>query len=167
MLRCVMAKGFFLRGPYLGCMYARILLPTDGSQAARAAMDHALRLAKVEDAEIHALFVVDTAYPYTGFEAPNVLMDEVIDSLEELGGEATRAIAERAEAEGIACVRAVKKGSRVSQAIVDYASEHDIDMIVMGTHGRTGWRRYLIGSVTEEVLRTCQVPVLTIRAGDG
>jgi len=49
------------------------------------------------------------------------------------------------------------------RVIVEYANEEDCDLVVMGTHGRTGLQRYLLGSVTEKVVRTCDVPVLTVR----
>jgi len=50
------------------------------------------------------------------------------------------------------------------ESVLDYADEHDIDIIVMGTHGRTGLDHHLLGSVTEKVVRTSDVPVLTVRA---
>lgn len=142
-------------------MYDEILVPTDGSKAADRAVEHAIDLAERYDARLHALYVVD-ANAYSTLEAGT---DVVISALEEEGEEAVSAVAEQAEAAGIETATEVQTGT-VHRSIIDYADENDIDLIVMGTHGRRGLDRYLLGSVTEKVVRTADAPVLTIRMHD-
>jgi nucleotide-binding universal stress UspA family protein len=139
-------------------MYSQILVPTDGSPASDAAIEHAIDLARQYDATLHTLYVVDGA-AYSTLEAG---ADVVVDALEAEGEEATRRVADAAEKEGIDCETTIATGTAY-RSIRDYVDEHDIDMIVMGTHGRKGLARYLLGSVTERVVRTSDVPVLTVR----
>lgn len=143
-------------------MYSQILVPTDGSPASDAAIEHAIDLAQRYDATLHALYVVDGA-AYSTLEAG---ADVVIDALETEGDAATRRVADAAEEAGIDCEMTVSSGTAY-RSIREYVDDHDIDMIVMGTHGRKGLDRYLLGSVTERVVRTSDVPVLTVRhSGD-
>ncbi|MFC7129495.1 universal stress protein [Haloferax chudinovii] len=142
-------------------MYNEILVPTDGSKAAERAIDHALDLAETYDARIHALYVVDTSI-YTSLDAG---ADVVIDALEREGDAATRHVREAAEEAGIDVQVEVVTGTAY-RSIREYTDDHDIDLVVMGTHGRTGLSHYLLGSVTERVVRTSPVPVLTIRLDD-
>ncbi|POG54904.1 universal stress protein [Haloferax marisrubri] len=142
-------------------MYSEILVPTDGSKAAERAIDHALDLAKTYDARIHALYVVDTSI-YTSLDAG---ADVVIDALEREGDAATRHVSEAAEEAGIEVQAEVVTGTAY-RSIREYIDDHAIDLVVMGTHGRTGLSHYLLGSVTERVVRTSPVPVLTIRLDD-
>ncbi|MGB9958448.1 universal stress protein [Haloferax prahovense] len=142
-------------------MYSEILVPTDGSRAAERAIDHALDLAKTYDARIHALYVVDTSI-YTSLDAG---ADVVIDALEREGDAATRHVLAAAEEAGIDAQAEVVTGTAY-RSIREYIDDHDINLVVMGTHGRTGLSHYLLGSVTERVVRTSPVPVLTIRLDD-
>lgn len=139
-------------------MYDEILVPTDGSPASDAAITHAIDLAERYDARLHALYVVDGA-AYSTLEAGSEI---VIEALESEGKDATERVAQAAGDAGIDSETAVTTGTAY-RSIIDYADEHDIDMIVMGTHGRKGIDRYLLGSVTERVVRTSDVPVLTVR----
>ncbi|MFH5797001.1 universal stress protein [Haladaptatus sp. CMAA 1911] len=138
-------------------MYERILLPTDGSVSTDKAVEQALALAEKSDARLHVLSVVDqTTMP------PDVRSDILYDELE---AECRNAVAEvkRAATEaGIEVETSVQHGTPY-KVILDYVDEHDIDCIVMGTHGRRGLDRYLLGSVTEKVVRLSDVPVLTVR----
>ncbi|AKU07539.1 MULTISPECIES: universal stress protein [Haloferax] len=142
-------------------MYSEILVPTDGSRAAERAIDHALDLATTYDARIHALYVIDTSI-YTSLDAG---ADVVIDALEREGDAATRHVGEAAEEAGVDVQAEVVTGTAY-RSIREYIDDHDIDLVVMGTHGRTGLSHYLLGSVTERVVRTSPVPVLTIRLDD-
>lgn len=139
-------------------MYSQILVPTDGSPASDAAIEHAIDLAKRYDARLHALYVVDGG-AYSTLEAG---ADIIVEALESEGEQATKRVAEAAENAGIECTTTVATGTAY-RSIRDYVDEHAIDMIVMGTHGRKGLDRYLLGSVTERVVRTSDVPVLTVR----
>ncbi|GAA0532914.1 universal stress protein [Halorubrum ejinorense] len=139
-------------------MYSEILVPTDGSPASDAAIEHAVDLAEKYDARLHALYVVDGA-AYSSLEAG---AEVVVEALESEGKEATQRVVEAAADGGVDCVTHVTSGTAY-QSIHDYVDEHDIDVVVMGTHGRQGLDRYLLGSVTERVVRTSDVPVLTVR----
>ncbi|MFT4905571.1 MAG: nucleotide-binding universal stress UspA family protein [Natronomonas sp.] len=138
-------------------MYDRILLPTDGSEASSRAIEQAIGLATETGAEIHALFVVEDI-PY----APEMMDDEVAAQLRSVGEEALTAIREQAEEAGVDVVAALEEGAPHT-TIIDYSEAENVDLIVMGTHGRSGLDRYLLGSVTERVVRTAEVPVLTVR----
>lgn len=138
-------------------VYDDILLPTDGSDAADAAVDNALSLAVNYDATLHVLYVADTTeYSTVTFE------DNVVDPLEREGEGVVDRVVERADAEGVAAKGVVMQGG-VFETIRDYVADEGIDAVVMGTHGRRGLGRALLGSVTERIVRTSDVPVLTVR----
>lgn len=139
-------------------MYDEILFPTDGGPASEAALEHALDHAKRYDARLHTLYVVDT----TAYASLDAGAETVISALQQEGETALQSVAERAEAADVSVVSEIISGSPYKQ-LVDYAETQSIDLIVMGTHGRTGLDRYLLGSVTERVVRTADVPVLTVR----
>ncbi|WP_458187281.1 universal stress protein [Haladaptatus sp. NG-WS-4] len=138
-------------------MYDRILLPTDGSETSEKAARQALDIAKNYDATLHVISVVDrTVVP------PDVRADIVYDELEREADEAVRDIASKAEDDGTAVETTVLRGTP-HRAILDYVDDNDVDLVVMGTHGRRGLDRYLLGSVTEKVVRLSDAPVLTVR----
>jgi nucleotide-binding universal stress UspA family protein len=141
-------------------MYDRVLVPTDGSDPAAAATEHALTIAERFDATVHALYVVDV--DGIAHEAPGLGLDALRDALREEGEAATAAVAERAADRGVDVTEAVIDGL-AEDAIVDYAEGNGIDLIVMGTHGRHGVERYVVGSVTERVVRATDVPTLVVR----
>jgi nucleotide-binding universal stress UspA family protein len=141
-------------------MYDNILLPTDGSDAANAAVPNAIDLAAKYDAALHVLYVADTTeYSTVTFE------DDVIDPLEAEGEDVVDGVVAKADIEGVDARGVVMQGG-VYETIMNYVSDEDIDAIVMGTHGRRGLGRALLGSVTERVVRTSDVPVLTVREQD-
>lgn len=141
-------------------MYNKILLPTDGSEGAEAALEHALDLAEKYEAELHIVYVADIRVDSTTDMWANML-----GQLEEIGEEATSTIAKRVEKTGVEVVTEVIRGIP-HEEINSYVDENDIDLITMGTHGRTGIDRLLLGSVTEKVIRTSKKPVLTVGRED-
>lgn len=149
-------------------MYERILVPTDGSDVAELAVEHALDLAERYDAEVHALYVVDTeAVAYSlGSEQVDRLRQGNFQGMTELREKAEAATAhvrDAANARGIS-VTEHYSGGRPHRLIADYATDNDIDLVVMGSHGRSGVKRALLGSVTERTLRSTTVPVLVVDA---
>jgi len=139
-------------------MYDAVLLPTDGSTGSARAATHAIELAERYGARLHALAVVES-----GSSIP--LLDRG-DEDPAWAEHALERVAELAEQRGLdAPVTEVRRGSP-AEAIVDYAADAGIDAIVMGTHGRTGIDRALIGSVAERVVRRADVPVLTVALDD-
>ncbi|MCU4718639.1 universal stress protein [Halapricum hydrolyticum] len=139
-------------------MYDRILLPTDGSEEMEPVIEHAVELAAHHDATVHALYALDTAS--LNSLPMETSWDTISSILEEEGAAALDVIDEYAD--GLAIERQVVEGSP-SRRIVQYAEDEDMDLIVMGTHGRGGIDRLLLGSVAERVVRTSPVPVLTVR----
>lgn len=141
-------------------MYDRILLPTDGSRGNSPAVDQAVDLAAETGAELHVLFVVEDIH-----YGPELMDGQVEARLRQIGKEAIEEIRTRAAEVGIDVETAVESGTPHHE-ILEYADENDVDVIVMGTHGRSGLDRYLLGSVTERVVRTSERPVLTVRVPD-
>jgi nucleotide-binding universal stress UspA family protein len=142
-------------------MYREILVPTDGSPATERALEHALDLADRYGARVHALYVVDPA-SYSTLEAGAQI---VLEALETEGRTAVEAVAERCSEADVTAETHVRTGTP-HRVIVDAAEDIEADLVVMATHGRRGVERYLLGSVTERVLRTCGVPVLSVRIDD-
>ncbi len=138
-------------------MYNEILVPTDGSDPARSAIDHAVALADLCDARIHGLFVTDSGTAdKIGGKYP-----QPTDQLESVGQEATEELERVAAAEDVETSVRIAGGT-AHEEIVRYADDNDIDLVVMGTRGRQGVDRYLLGSVTERVVRTADQAVLTV-----
>jgi len=128
----------------------RILIATDFSPHAEAALAHAVEFAKAFDAELH---VLNVQVPY-GPTSP--LLDRYPHE-----EEAHRALRDL-EVGVTQAVRTLVRGVAAAPTILTYADDHDVDLLVMGSHGRRGLRRVLLGSVTEEVLRAGRRPVLTV-----
>lgn len=143
-------------------MYESMLLPTDGNRDIAPVVDHAVALAKLFDATLHVLHVVDERAYLT---IPPDARDRIRDILKADGESFTKTIAERAINENITVHRDLRWGDPAT-GILTAAVEHDIDLIVMGTHGRTGYERYALGSVAERVVRSAPIPVLTVAIGD-
>ncbi|MEF8800725.1 MAG: universal stress protein [Halolamina sp.] len=142
-------------------MYDDILVPTDGSPAAAAAIDHAVDLAERYGARLHALYVVDA----TAFASVDAGSEMVVDALEQEGEQAVEVVREQGEAAGLEVETTIVSGTAY-RSIIDYIEAEGVDLVVMGTHGRRGVERFLLGSVTERVVRSADVPVLTVREGE-
>ena len=141
----------------------RILFPTDFSPSSQQAQNYACALAEKFSAELHALHVVPDPMPVPGPEGSWILPDY---SVPKIVHEAELELAVRMEAAltgEIAVVRSVQVGTTV-HAIIDYANKHEIDLIVIGTHGHTGLSHLLLGSVAEKVVRLATCPVLTVHS---
>ena len=143
-------------------MYETILIPTDGSDGTDRAIEHATDLADTYGATVHVLYVVDTSYPYGDFDV-SFDWNAVVDELRTEGERAVAGVVDAIEETGVEALASIRESENVPRAILDYAEECGADMIVMGTHGRTGLNRVILGSVTERVVRTAQVPVLTVQ----
>nr|WP_324254850.1 universal stress protein [Halapricum desulfuricans] len=144
-------------------MYQDILLPTDGSDSVERIAEHAGSLARQYDATVHVLSVVDTR---NRFEGPSMGLGS--DAWEDAERERAREAVEDAAGalpDDVSADRSVESGVPHA-AVLEYVETADVDVVVMGTHGRTGIDHYLIGSVAERVVRRSPVPVLTVRIGD-
>ena len=135
--------------------YEDVLVPTDGSPAATAALDRALPVARHAGATVHLLSVVETGGIGVG---DHIEMDV-------LSGHADDAVADgiaRAEDAGVEAVGAVEAAAAAARGVRAYVDDPGADLVAMGTHGRTGVGRSLLGSVAERTLRTAPVPVLAV-----
>lgn len=137
-------------------MYNRILVPTDGSEGSETAIEHAVDLARGYGASIHGLYVTDQR-SYAGM-AGDMDREAIREEEEEMGRQALDRIEDAATEAGVEITTALAVGVPHEQ-IVETIMERDIDLVVMGTHGRTGLERMLLGSTTEKVLRLSPVPV--------
>lgn len=148
-------------------MYTRIVVPLDGSELAEEALAQARQLANNMNIPIHIIRVVDTyrtqAVPATGMALDYSMLAELAE--EELEDARTYIKQETAKLtdEGIPVTGDVLHGP-IAQQIVDAANPDDV--IVMSSHGRTGIKRWFLGSVAEEVMRRANCPVLLHRASD-
>ena len=140
-------------------MIDSVVLATDGSASVARATAVALDLARRFGAEVHALYVVEESDVAA---APEDVRDRLREALEADGETALEDIR---EASGQTITTAVREGRPASE-IGTYAREHDADLVAVGTRGRHGEHRFVLGSVAEAVVRNCPVPVLTVRQLD-
>jgi nucleotide-binding universal stress UspA family protein len=147
-------------------MYKRILAPIDGSSTSKLGLRHALELARALGARIRLLNVVDELALVPAVDAA-ALVDfaTMIESLKEGGQKVLQESAEYAKSRGVEAepVQLESHGGLVSHVIVEDAKRWRADLICMGTHGRRGLNRLLLGSDAERVLREATVPVLLVR----
>jgi len=142
-------------------MYDTVLFPTDGSDTATEAAIHAIDLADRHEATLHVLYVVD--HERVSRMAPKLGTDHIKETLQQEGERATSEIADRAASEGIETTTSLREGAP-ADTITTYADTVGADAIVMGTNGRTGMDRLLLGSVAERVIQTSDLPVTTVKA---
>ena len=140
-------------------MYETILVPTDGSREVEQALEYAFDLATTHNATIRALYVINAA-SYGGLPIDSAL-EGVADVVDGSGTAAVGRVEELAPAD-VPVETAIRRGEP-SQVIVAEADATACDLVVMGTHGRGGIDRLLLGSVTERVVRRSPVPVLTVQ----
>lgn len=140
-------------------MYKKILIPTDGSETAKKASAHGIRLAKSLGAQVTALYVCDvTAF----FGVPtHAIIDTMNALLEDEGNKVLSEFKKNSKKEGVKFDSMLKEGVPY-EVIIETANELGHDLIVMGTHGRKGLDRLLLGSVTEKVVRTAHCPTLVV-----
>ncbi|MER3537455.1 MAG: universal stress protein [Thermus sp.] len=142
-------------------MYKTILMPIDGSPCSEQALQHGLELAKALGARVHFLYVLENpaqAIWITPESVPYGL--ELLQDLRRLGEEAIGKALGQAQAMGVEATGEVKEGLPVP-TIVEASAQYDL--LIMGTHGRTGLDKLLLGSVTEGVLHRTKTPTLVVR----
>ena len=143
-------------------MYKKILVPLDGSELAKKALGEAEKLAKSFDAEI-ILFQVVPFMPIYG--SPELVTPLILDEKQkEAVEEYLVNLAEELKKRGFRVTAIVKTGQQVALEIIDYAKEAGVDLIVMCTHGRSGFTRWFVGSVALKVLTRAETPILLIRS---
>jgi nucleotide-binding universal stress UspA family protein len=143
-------------------MYERVLIPLDGSEVAEAILPFAEKVAGPLDAEVVLLRVVEPVAPGEAMAPAGVMPPDTLSLREAEAREYLAALAGRLTGKGLRVQTAVRVGFPATE-IVGVAAARACDLIAMSTHGRTGVRRVLFGSVAESVLRTAAVPVLMVR----
>lgn len=149
-------------------MYSRILVPLDGSKLAEKALPHAQGLAKTSGATIHLINVL-SRYPAGSVLAGSVDTTtgtlELARQLEEVqittAKEYLQHVGDQLEHDGIQVEIEFHEGTAYDY-IIDYSKQHGIELIVMSTHGHGGLKRMLLGSITDKVIRSGEVPVLVV-----
>jgi universal stress protein A len=139
----------------------RILLPVDFSESSRKALEYALSFARQFNAEMLLLHVIETVVP----PSPEMVVLESEALTAKLHAEAAKRLSEwRKQVASQASVKAVvRNGISAHREIVDAARENNVDLIILGTHGRTGLAHLFIGSTAERVVRHAPCPVLVVR----
>jgi nucleotide-binding universal stress UspA family protein len=141
-------------------MYKKILVPLDGSELARKALDQAEKLAKTFDAEI-ILFQVVPFLPIYG--SPELVTPLIVDEKQKESAEKYLTnLAEELKKRGLKVTAMVRTGQQVAVEIIDFAKETGVDLIVMCTHGRSGITRWVLGSVAHKVLTRTETPILLL-----
>lgn len=136
-------------------MYERILVPIDGSDYSDRAADHAMELAAQFGATVDSLYVVEAA-------GPNGHWDLAVEKQEAAGEQALDSVAAMGDERGVQVERHLRRGKPAAE-IVDAAADYGVDLIVMGTQGRTGFSRIAsAGSTTERVVRLTEIPALVV-----
>jgi len=146
-------------------MYQRILVPVDGSPTSDRGLDEALRLARLTGARLRLVHAVDELTFATGMEPAAVYAADLIPLLREAGLKVLEGAQARAAAAGIPADTVLHESfaGRLSDFVVEQARTWPAELVVIGTHGRRGVRRLLLGSDAEQILRTAPVPVLLVR----
>lgn len=149
-------------------MYQRILVPIDGSATSDRGLEEAIIIARMTGGSIRLLHVLDELVFVSGFETGATYMTTVLPALRQrserilaAGRERVAAAAVAVETQPVECF-----ARRPSDVIVEQATQWPADLIVLGTHGRRGVNRLMLGSDAEQVLRMAPVPVLLVRSGE-
>ena len=147
-------------------MYQRILVPYDGSPTSTLGLDEAVKLARLTGAKLRLMHVVDDLAFATGFEAAAIYVGDVIPMMRAAGAEILAQGRERVAGSGVEVETVLLEGiaTRVCDVVVEQVRSWGADLIVIGTHGRRGVGRLMMGSDAEQIVRVAPVPVLLVRA---
>ncbi|HXD20408.1 MAG TPA: universal stress protein [Vicinamibacterales bacterium] len=144
-------------------MFKRVLVPLDFSAPSDAALEYARSVAARYGSSLHLLHVAED--PYRALYSAEVFVPEVEGVRTAILDGATARLKDRLRPSDVVELHATVEAivGTPAGSIVEYAAGHDIDLVVMGTHGRGGVSHLLMGSVAERVVRTAPCPVLTVR----
>jgi nucleotide-binding universal stress UspA family protein len=143
-------------------MFKNILVATDGSEHGYRAANIALDLGKISGGKVTAIYVADTNR--TSHLPDDMLLFSIRELLLKEGKDALKQVEDQAREVGVAFEGVVAEGNPGSE-IINYAESAGMDIIIMGTVGRTGLDKFLLGSVAEKVVRNSRIPVMTIPRG--
>ena len=150
-------------------MYQRLLVALDSTATSRLALEHAAALGRLSGATVVLLHVLESFRHVSGFESPKVYAEEVLPRMRAAGRELLDEAAAPLREQGIEVETVLLEGSdeRVAELIARRAKEAGVDLVILGTHGRRGVNRLLLGSDAEHVARIAPVPVMLVRSTDG
>jgi len=138
-------------------LYKEILIATGDKESTRNAIDYGIELARVTEARLHVIFVIDTA---SSSQVPlDADWESASHELKQLGEEVTKYIADSAQAKGLKVIRYIVEGHPVEE-IMKYANRNSVDLIILGKTQKRWLDRFLLGSVSENVVRSSKIPVL-------
>ena len=145
--------------------YHQILVPFDGSPTSEKALDEAIRLARLTGARLRLLHVVDELSYVNGFETAMNYTNEIVPLMQGAGEKLLALGRQKAVDQGVATdsVLIVGGPGRICEQVAEQARSAEADLIVVGSHGRRGIGRVLMGSDAEQIVRTAPVPVLVVR----
>ena len=145
-------------------IFTNIMVATDGSELARKAVDSAIKLAQLNKAKLYAVHVIAPGETKVTQHDPRDAEWEkhMKEHLMTQGKEATHYVETAGKIVNVEVEPVVLEGNPASE-IVNFAEKNDVELIVMGTLGKTGVQRFLLGSVAENVVRHSKVPVLVVR----
>ncbi len=162
----------------MGNRYKKILIATDGSDYVKKAVIHAVEIAKLSGAKLYAVYVIEKKPPpsiksYFSIDIPTGGVKEILRKeglntdielriLREEGEVAIKYIEDMAKKEGLRMEKLIVTGNPAEE-ILKIAEENSIDLIVMGTLGKSGIEKFLLGSVADKVIRNSTIPVLVVR----
>lgn len=147
-------------------MYQRILVPVDGSDTANKALVAALQMARESGGRVRLVHVIDALAYLTGYEQNGAYSGELIAALRGAGLKVLDDALAIAQAAGVEADSELRDGlgERLGDTVSQAADAWKADLVVVGTHGRRGLGRLLLGSGAEQILRMARTPVLVIRA---
>ena len=144
-------------------MYDDVLIPTDGSETVSETLSHAVPIASDNEARVHALYVIDSRITAAADDDAS----DLERSLEHEGSEAVDDVVDRAADAGLETESEIRKGTP-AKTILEYAAEQGIDLIVIGTRGKSPREKVTsLGSVSERVVDNAEIPVFVVRDAGG
>lgn len=142
-------------------LYKKILIATDGSESAKKAADAGIELARLSGAKVHAAYVIDRSI-YSSVPKDPRWEKEMYAQFRDLGLEANSYVENRGKREGVDVQSVILEG-HPAEEIVNFAEKNGMELIVMGPLGKSRIERFLMGSVSEKVVRNSKVSVLIAR----
>jgi len=146
-------------------MYQRILVPVDGSETSQRGLQEAIALARLTGGQLRLLHVVDELSAAMGMSGQGMVSADMFQLLREGGEQVLAAGLAEAQAQSVSADTLLIEGfsGRLCDHVLTQAQHWDAQVIVLGSHGRRGVGRLVLGSDAEQIIRTAQVPVLVVR----
>lgn len=142
--------------------YRKILIATDGSDSVKKAIEKGIEIAKLSEATVYAVYVIVPA----GYSSRDFGWEKSLREFLHAEGEKAVAFVEDAGRNaGVKVIPVLLEGNSADK-ILEFAEKEDIDLIVMGTLGKSGFERFLLGSVAEKVIRHSKLPVMVVRSDE-